>query len=113
MNKAVRRTRYPTKTIEDLVYLVNGARVFSKLNIRKAFHQLELAEESRHLTTITTHIGLFRYKRLHMGISCASEIFTETIRVMLSDLKGQVNMTDDILVFGETRESTTKICSLS
>ena len=35
-----------------------------------------------------------------MGISCASEIFTEEIRLMLADLPGQVNMIDDILVFG-------------
>lgn len=101
-NKAIKRTRYPSKTVEDLVYLANGATVFSKLDIIKAFHQLLFDEESRNLTTITTHIGLFRYRRLHMGISCASEIFTETIRVMLSDIQGQLNMTDDILVYGKT-----------
>ena len=57
-NKAIRRTRYPSKTVEDLVYLVNGATIFSKLDILKAFHQMMLAEESRYLTTITTQIGL-------------------------------------------------------
>jgi hypothetical protein len=82
--------------------MVNGATKLSKLDIIKAFHQLMMDKESRHLTTITTHIGLLRYKRLHMGISCASEIFTEVIRVMLADLAGQVNMTDDILVFGKS-----------
>ena len=76
---------------------------FFKLDLTKAFHQLPLHEDSRNFTTITTHLGLFRYKRLHMGISCASEIFTETIRTMLDGLPGQVNMTDDILVFGEDK----------
>ena len=84
--------------------MVNGATIFSKLDIMKAFHQLELDERSRGLTTITTHVGLFRYKRLHMGISCASEVFTETIRVMLAGIPCQLNMTDDILVYGRTRE---------
>ena len=42
--------------------------------------------------------------RLHMGIASASEIFTEHIRVLLSDLQGQINMTDDILVFGRTKK---------
>jgi hypothetical protein len=46
-NRAIKRTRFPTKTIDDIVYMVNGARIFSKIDIRKAFHQLELAEESR------------------------------------------------------------------
>lgn len=100
MNKALRRKRHPTKSLEDLIYLVSGATKFSKLDIRKAFHQLKLAQESRHLTTITTHCGLFRYKRLHMGISSASEEFIETIRKFLEDILGQTNMTDDILFFG-------------
>jgi hypothetical protein len=99
-NKAIRRTRYPGKTLEDIIYLINGGKVFSKLDIIKAFHQMGLDEASRYLTTIRTHIGLFRYKRLHMGISCASEIFTEAIRVILKDCPCQLNMTDDILVHG-------------
>jgi hypothetical protein len=104
VNKALKRTRYPMQTIDDLVVAVNGATVFSKLDLNKAFHQLMIAEESRPLTTITTHKGLYWYRRLHMGIASASEIFTEKIREMLADLSGQVNMTDDILMFGRSRE---------
>ena len=104
LNKALKRTRFPTKTIEDIIHLVSGARIFSTLDLTKAFHQLELAEESRPLTTIVTHQGLYRYKRLHMGISNASEIFTETIRSLLADCPGQLNMTDDVLVYGDTEE---------
>ncbi len=104
VNKALKRTRYPMKTIDDLVVAVNGATVISKLDLNKAFHQMKIAEESRPLTTITTHKGLYWYKRLHMGIASASEIFTEKIREMLADIPGQVNMTDDILVFGRSRK---------
>ncbi len=100
-NHAIKRTRFPCKTLDDIVYLANGAQKFSKIDIRKAFHQMELAVESRNITTIVTHQGLYRYKRLHMGISCASEIFTEAIRVLLQRCPGQLNMTDDILVYGK------------
>ena len=102
MNKALRRTKHPTKSSEDLIYLVCGSVKFSKLDIRKAFHQLKLSKESRHLTTITTHCGLYRYKRLHMGKASASEESTEAIRKMLEDITCQTNMTDDILIFGKT-----------
>ena len=91
-------------TIDDLVEAVNGATVFSKLDLIKAFHQMMLAEESRNLTTITTHMGLYRYLRLHMGIASASEILTEKVREILADIPGQINMTDEILVFGKTPE---------
>ena len=32
-NKAIRRTRYPCRTLEDIIYSVNGAKMFSKLAI--------------------------------------------------------------------------------
>ena len=87
LNKALKRARYPTKTIDDIIDHVSGACLFSKLDLAKAFYQLELAEESRPPTTIVTHQGLYRYRRLHM-ISSASEIFTETIRAILAGCRG-------------------------
>ena len=63
-----------------------------------------LTEESRDLTTITTHKGLYRYKMLHMSIASTSEVFTEKAREILEDIPGQINMTDDILVSGKTAD---------
>ena len=103
-NKELRRTKYPCRTLEDLVVQVNGAVRLTKIDIMKAFHQMMLSPASRRYTVITTHIGLFRYKRMHMGISGASETFTEYIRVLLQHCPGQINMTDDILVYGKTNE---------
>jgi hypothetical protein len=40
-----------------------------------------------------------------MGISSVQEVFTEAIRILLADVPGKINMTDDILVFGETKEA--------
>jgi hypothetical protein len=104
----MRRIRYSGRTIEDLVYTVNGAKVFSELDTTKAFHQLPIHEDSWVYTTITTHIGLFQYLRLHMGISSAQAVFTEAIRTLLADLPAQVNMKDDILVFGEKSQAHQK-----
>ena len=41
--------------------------------IRWGYHQIELSEESREITTFITHRGLYRYKRLMFGISSAPE----------------------------------------
>jgi transposase InsO family protein len=103
-NKAIRRTHYPTKTVEELLYEANGSKLFSKLDIIKAFHQFMLEESQRQLTVITTHEGLLRYTRLHMGISCASEEFSEHIRRVLEGIIGQVNMTDDVLIHGANEQ---------
>ena len=65
-----------------------------------------LAEESWNLTTMTTHKGLYRYLRLHMGIACSTGIFRVKVIEILEDIPRQINMTDDILVFGKTPEDS-------
>ena len=78
-NKAVKREKHLMPTIDDLVADLNGATVFSKLDLSSGYHQLELEPESRHITTFSTHVGLRRYKRLMFGINAASEIFQNAI----------------------------------
>ncbi|XP_062715815.1 uncharacterized protein K02A2.6-like isoform X1 [Aedes albopictus] len=46
--------------------------------------------------------GLFRYKRLVFGISCAPEVFQKTIEQILSDCDHTINFIDDIIVVGRT-----------
>jgi hypothetical protein len=66
-NTTIERERHPQPTIDDLVTDLNGACHFSKLDLHSAYHQLELDENSRYITTFTTHKGLFRYKRLYFN----------------------------------------------
>jgi hypothetical protein len=68
-NLAIKRTRYPTPTLDDLIHAVNGATVFSKIDLAAGYKQLELHRDSRFITTFSTHIGLFRYKRLSYGLN--------------------------------------------
>ena len=101
-NKAVKREKHLMPTIDDLVADLNGATVFSKLDLSSGYHQLELEPESRHITTFSTHVGLRRYKRLMFGINAASEIFQNAIEEILTGLPGCKNISDDIIVFGAT-----------
>ncbi len=57
-NQAIRRERHPTLTVDDLIHTLNGAIVFSKLDLKAGYHQIPLAPESRHITTFVTHKGL-------------------------------------------------------
>ena len=102
-NLAIKRTRYPIPTPGDVDVLLNGSCYFSKLDIKQAFHQVELEEDSRYITTFATHKGLYRYKRLNFGTNVASEIFQNLLEEELRDIPGVKNLHDDILVFGKTR----------
>ena len=103
-NEAIKRTRFPIPTSKDIDILLNGACYFSKLDVRHAFHQLELDESSRYVTTFTTHKGLFRYKRLNFGTNAASAIFQNALEKHLCEMEGVRNMQDDIIVFGKSRQ---------
>lgn len=75
---------------------------FSRLDIKDAYHQVELHESSRHITTFITHLGMFRYTRLMFGICSASEHFQRIIEQLLSDCPNSFNFQDDIFIYGKT-----------
>ncbi|KAK3105801.1 hypothetical protein FSP39_006028 [Pinctada imbricata] len=103
-NKAIRRDRHVLPTMEELIYDLNGAKVFSKLDLRCGYHQFELEKDSRYITTFSTHLGIYRYKRLNFRICSASEIFQETVRQVIQNIPGARNISDDILVYGKNRK---------
>lgn len=103
-NKAIIRERYPIPTVQEMLAEINGARsrVFSKLDLKQGFFQCELDPDSRDITTFVSHLGLYRMKRLSMGVSSAPECFQYTIQKVLNGLAGVLNnMVDDIIVFGK------------
>ena len=78
-NEAIQRVRHPIPTVDDVSFEFNGAKNFTKLDLSQAYHQLELDENSRHITTFSMHVGLYRYKRLNYGTNAAAEIFQYTL----------------------------------
>lgn len=104
VNKAVKRENHLMPMFEDFLPRLRSAKIFSRLDVKNAFHQIELDPSCRHITTFITHKGMYRYKRLMFGISCAPEIFQKTMEQILSKCENALNYIDDIVVFGSTVE---------
>ena len=101
-NEAVLRENFPIPTFDELVAEMRNCEVFSKIDLKSAYHQVELTPRSRAITTFTTPDGIFRFKRLFFGIKCAPEMFQ---RIMQSLLQGIPNVRvffDDIIVFSKS-----------
>ena len=78
-----------------------GGTTFSKLNLLHAYQQIELDENSKKLTTINTHKGLFQYNRLPVypfGISSIPSIFHRTLEKVSAGITKVSIYLDDILV---------------
>ena len=102
-NKAICRERHTCPTIDDLIHRLNGATVFSKRDLNKGYHQIELDDASRYITTFSSHQGLFRYKRLNFGVCSAAELFQKVIQQTLDGIPGTCNISDDIIIFGKNK----------
>lgn len=55
-----------------------------------------------------TYARLFRYKRLNFGINSAADVFQHTIRQVIGSIPNVINVSDDILVYGITKEDHDK-----
>ena len=53
------RRRYPIPTVDEVLHTMNGSKIFSKLDLKWGYHQLELSPESREITTFATPDGFF------------------------------------------------------
>ena len=103
-NEAVIRERYCIPTVDEILQDLNQSKVYSKLDIKWAYHQLELLPKSREITTFMTHQGLYRYKQLRFGISCAPEMYNKIIHQALCGLTSVSSLYDDIIVHGKNEE---------
>ena len=105
-NEAILRERHPIPTVDEILQSLNGSKVFSKLDLRWDYYQLELIPDSREITTFVTHCGLFRYKSLLFGVNSASEQYQHEIQTALAD--GQEDISDDIIVHRKDLELVIK-----
>ena len=103
-NKAIKRERHVMPTLDEVIMDLNGATIFSKVDLKCGYHQLVLSEDSRNITTFSTHMGLYRYKRLSFGINAAAEKFQQVIQTAISDLPNCKNISDDIIIYGKNRQ---------
>ena len=96
---------YPIPRTEDLFAMLSGGEKFTKLDLRNAYQQLLLDEESRKVLTVNTHRGLFEPLRLQFGIHSATGIFQREMEKRLSHIPFTTVRVDDILISGSNDET--------
>ncbi|XP_026319414.1 uncharacterized protein K02A2.6-like [Hyposmocoma kahamanoa] len=80
--------------------LANGAK-FSKIDLRDAYLQFEIAPESKQYLTISTHKGYYQYNRMPFGISTAPSIFQHYLDELLDGVPNVAVYFDDIALTGK------------
>lgn len=104
LNDALYVDEYPIPNIEEIMAKLQGNTIFSQIDLSDAYLHLKLDEQSRHLTTINTHRGLFEYNRLVFGLRSAPAIFQRTLEQLIKDIPGVLVYLDDILITGRNAQ---------
>lgn len=107
-NEAIIRERYPIPTVDEILQGLNGSAIFTKLDLKWGYYQLELTLESREITTFAVHNGVYRYKRLIFGVSTASEQYQHEIANALAGIEGVENISDDVIIHAPDQETHDK-----
>ncbi|XP_059047761.1 uncharacterized protein K02A2.6-like [Achroia grisella] len=100
INPKLKRDFYPLPRIEELFANLSNGEEYTKIDLRHAYEQVLLDEESQRYTAITTHLGTFAYNRTPYGLSSVPEKFQKLMEETLRGVAGTVVFLDDICVTG-------------
>ncbi|CAB0040261.1 unnamed protein product [Trichogramma brassicae] len=103
LNARTQPDRHPLPIIEDLLQESVG-KVFSVVDLYKAFYQIPVAEEDISKTAVTTPFGLFEFVGMPLGLRNSAQTFQRTMNYLLRDLDFVRCYQDDILVLSAAHE---------
>ena len=104
LNEALEREPYYSRTIDELISMFAGARVFTIVDMDKGYWQVVLHSESRKYTCMAFDIGRYQFKRLPIGSKVASDIFQRMLDSVYIGLPGVTGIADDMVIFGRNEE---------
>ncbi|GFT48347.1 hypothetical protein TNCV_4708931 [Trichonephila clavipes] len=104
LNSVTEFDSYPMPYLNDFAHALHGKRIFSKIDIFKAFHQIPIAECDIPKTAVTTPWGLYEYTHLCFGLVNAPQTFMRFMHEVLRGLPFCFVYLDDILCYSENAE---------
>lgn len=75
LNRVVKREHYRIPTVQEISSELAGKKVFSTVDLKDGYWQVELDEASSYLCTFNTPFGRYRFTRMPFGLKSASEVF--------------------------------------
>ena len=90
--------RYPVPNLQDFNLELEGAKVFTTIDIKRAYHQIPIAEDDIEKTAVITPFGLFEYVTMPFGLRNAAQTFQRFLDSLFRDLPHVYVYMDDILI---------------
>ena len=106
LNKVTIKNKYPLPRIDDLMDQLQGVTVFSKVDLRSRYHQIQVREEDIPKRGFRIRYGHYEYTVMSFGLTNAPAVFMDYMnRIFRPYLdKFVVVFIDDILVYSKMEQ---------
>src|SRR5215468_3274390 len=103
LNKITRKDRYPIPLVADLLDAPRRARIYSKIDLKHAYHLVRIAEGDEWKTAFRTRYGSFEWLVMPFGLSNAPAAFQRFMNDIFADMLdvSVVIYLDDILIYSD------------
>ena len=104
LNSITVKNKYPLPLLSSTFEPLTHTTVFTKLDLRNAYHLVQVQEGDEWKTGFNTHLGHFEYLVMPFGLTNAPAVFQALVNDVLRDFLNifVVVYLDDILVFSKT-----------
>uniref|UniRef100_A0A8C6Q666 Gypsy retrotransposon integrase-like protein 1 n=2 Tax=Nothobranchius TaxID=28779 RepID=A0A8C6Q666_NOTFU len=104
LNQITVKNRYPLPLLSSTFEPVQDATIFTKLDLRNAYHLVRVKEGDEWKTAFKTPLGHFEYLVMPFGLTNAPAVFQSLVNSVLGDYLNQFVTVylDDILIFSKS-----------
>ena len=106
LNKVTIKNRYPLLLINEMLDRFAEAAIFTKLDLKDAYHRIRIRAGDEWKTAFRTRYGLFEYLVMPFGLANAPATFQAHIHRALAGLVDSICVVyiDDILIYSQNHE---------
>lgn len=102
---------YPIPLIDEIIDQMNGAKLFTTLDVQGAFHQIPMHNSCKEYTAFSTSFNKYHFNSSPFGLIGSPYTWLRAIHTILNDImgKGVLVYMDDIIIYSQNLEEHVSI----